>query len=525
MIGRTNAGGGGKTIFPTGIEITSPPTKTTYNAGENINLTGIVVTATFSDGSTQDVTSECTFTPSSGTVVYENTTKITANWTWEDTITYTTNQSITVKRVLTGISITTVPTKTDYVKGESLDLSGMVVTASYNSGASEDVTSLCTSSPAGGSAISTTGSMTVTVSYAENGVTKSATFKINVTAPIYGVEWDGTSSTKFSRTDAAELFTDPVPYVNGASSYGSPFDNIFPWSDMQIVDDATAGKLVKIPKYYFKWTKSGTKMQLQISEAAFNGSHVSPAHADRGDGKGERDVVYVGRYHCNSSYKSVSGQTPVTNITRATARTNIHNLGSSYWQYDFAMYWTICMLYLVEFGDWNSQAKIGYGCSPSSSKWNVGYTDSMPYHTGTTASARTSYGGTQYRHIEGLWDNVFDWCDGIYFSGADVYCIKNPASFSDSSGGTLVGTRPTSGGWISAFNVPTANGFEYALYTSAISGSENTYITDYCYSGGVVLYVGGDYGQYQHFGLFYLYGSRSASFTYGGVGSRLQKLP
>ena len=80
MIGRTNAGGG-KTIFPTGIEFTSPPTKTTYNAGENIDLTGIVVTATFSDGSTKEVTSECTFSPASGTVIYEDTTKITANWT------------------------------------------------------------------------------------------------------------------------------------------------------------------------------------------------------------------------------------------------------------------------------------------------------------------------------------------------------------------------------------------------------------------------------------------------------------
>lgn len=524
MIGRTNAGGG-KSIFPTGIEITAPPAKTTYKAGENIDLTGIAVTATFSDGSTQDVTSECTFSPASGTVVYENTTKITANWTWENTITYTTNQSITVKRVLTGISITTAPTKTDYVKGESLDLTGMVVAASYNSGATEEVTSLCTSNPASGALLTTTGSKAVTISYTENNITKTASFTIKISAPIYGVEWDGTFSTKFSRTDAAELFTDPVPYVNGASSYSSPFDNIFPWSDMQIVDDTTAGKLVKIPKYYFKWTKSGTKMRLQISEAAFDGSHISPAHADRGDGKGERDVVYVGRYHCNSSYKSVSGQPPVANITRATARTKIHNLGSSYWQYDFAMYWTICMLYLVEFADWNSQAKIGYGCSPSGSKWNVGYTDSMPYHTGTTASARTSYGGTQYRYIEGLWDNVFDWCDGIYFSGANVYCIKNPSIFSDSSGGTLVGTRPTSGGWISAFNIPTANGFEYALYTSAISGSETTYITDYCDSGGVVLFVGGDYDRLQYYGLFYLNGDVSASYTHGNVGSRLQKLP
>lgn len=180
MIGRTNAGGG-KTIFPTGIEITSPPTKTTYNAGENLNLTGIAVTATFSDGSTQDVTSECTFSPASGTVIYEDTAKITANWTWEDTITYSTSQPITVKRVLTGIEITSPPIKATYYKGESLDLSGTVVTATFNSGASEDVTSGCSFSPAAGSALSSYGTVAITASYTENGVTKTATTNVTVT--------------------------------------------------------------------------------------------------------------------------------------------------------------------------------------------------------------------------------------------------------------------------------------------------------------------------------------------------------
>ena len=180
MKGRTNAGGG-KTVFPTGIEITSPPTKTTYNAGENLNLSGIAVTATFSDGSTQDVTSECTFTPSSGTVVYENTTKITANWTWEDTITYSTSQPITVKRVLTGLSITTQPAKTSYYKGDTLDLTGMVVTATFSSGASEDVTSGCSFSPAADSALSSYGTVTITASYTENGVTKTTTTNVTVT--------------------------------------------------------------------------------------------------------------------------------------------------------------------------------------------------------------------------------------------------------------------------------------------------------------------------------------------------------
>lgn len=204
MIGRTNAGGGGKTIFPTGIEITSPPTKTTYNAGENINLTGIVVTATFLDGSTQDVTSECTFTPSSGTVVYENTTKITANWTWEDTIAYTTNTAITVKRVLTGISITTAPAKTTYYKGDSLDLTGMVVTATFSSGATEVVTSGCSFSPTNGSALSSYGAVTVKVSYTENGVTKTATTPVTVTVKTVAFNDSATDQEIIDMLDAHE---------------------------------------------------------------------------------------------------------------------------------------------------------------------------------------------------------------------------------------------------------------------------------------------------------------------------------
>ena len=202
MIGRTNAGGG-KTIFPTGIEITSPPTKTTYNAGENIDLTGIVVTATFSDGSTQDVTSECTFSPASGTVVYENNDKITANWTWEDTITYSAAQSITVKRVLTGLSITTQPAKTSYYKGDTLDLTSMVVTATFSSGASEDVTSGCSFNPAAGSALSSYGTVTVTVTYNENGVTKTASFTVSVS--VKTVTWaNGTDEEIVAMVEAAD---------------------------------------------------------------------------------------------------------------------------------------------------------------------------------------------------------------------------------------------------------------------------------------------------------------------------------
>lgn len=374
------------------------------------------------------------------------------------------------------------------------------------------------------------GDVTVTVNVAADSnynAPAAKTCSVTVSfAQIYGVQWDGTASTTWSRTDAAETFMNPTPAVNNGNG-SSPFDTIMPWAGMVVEDDATAGKLVKIPKYWFKWTRSGNGMKLQISNGPEAGFHVSPAHADRGDGKGERDYVYVGRYHCNTSYKSQAGSQPAANMTRAAARSSIHNLGSTYWQYDYAMYWTIMMLYLVEYANWNSQATIGYGCSPSNAKFNMGATDNMVYHTGTSAASRTTYGSVQYRHIEGLWDNVYDWCDGIRFSGSTVYCIANPASFSDTSGGTNVGTRATSSGYISGWTNPTADGFEYALYPNAVSGSETTYVCDCCgYSAsGVVLLVGGDYGQSQYYGAFYLFGNDAASYAYASIGCRLQKLP
>lgn len=125
---------------------------------------------------------------------------------------------------------------------------------------------------------------------------------------IFGVTWDGSSSTSLTRTDDAVDFPDPVPYISGATSYSSPFDNIMPWSGMVKVEDSEAGTLVEIPKFWYKLTKDGSALSIQITNQETDGFSVSPAHMDRGDGKGERDVVYIGRYHCGSTaYKSAAG--------------------------------------------------------------------------------------------------------------------------------------------------------------------------------------------------------------------------
>ena len=186
-------------LVPTGIAITTAPTKTSYKAGETINLSGMVVKATYSDGTTADITSQCTFSPSAGTVVYESTDKITVTWVWNN-ISYTTTQAITVTRVLSSIAITTQPTTRSYYKGDTLSLSGMVVKATFTSGNSEAITNY-TASPANGSTLSSYGTITVTISYTENGVTK--TTSTTVTVSVKTVTWAGGTDAEIVNMVAA----------------------------------------------------------------------------------------------------------------------------------------------------------------------------------------------------------------------------------------------------------------------------------------------------------------------------------
>ncbi len=53
-------------VYLIGISVAQEPTKTEYYVGDNLDLSGIQVVADYSDGSTADVTSQCSYVPSSG---------------------------------------------------------------------------------------------------------------------------------------------------------------------------------------------------------------------------------------------------------------------------------------------------------------------------------------------------------------------------------------------------------------------------------------------------------------------------
>lgn len=77
------------------IAITTAPTKTTYSEGEYFDPTGIVVTATYSDESTENVTALCTYDPDLSTALTTTDTEVEISYT-ENMVNKTTTQAITV---------------------------------------------------------------------------------------------------------------------------------------------------------------------------------------------------------------------------------------------------------------------------------------------------------------------------------------------------------------------------------------------------------------------------------------------
>lgn len=96
-------------------------------------------------------------------------------------------EKIVVEPVLTGITLDIENVITEFDVGDTFDYDGLIVTASYDIKDPEEVTPTSVSSPD----MSTAGTKTITVTYTEGEVTKTATYEITVT----GVEPTLTSIT------------------------------------------------------------------------------------------------------------------------------------------------------------------------------------------------------------------------------------------------------------------------------------------------------------------------------------------
>ncbi|MBQ6781104.1 MAG: bacterial Ig-like domain-containing protein [Treponema sp.] len=172
------------------ISIASYPVQDEYAVGEEFNKTGLVVKAKYTDGQSKVVTP--TLSGFDSATAGEKT--ITVSYT-EGEVTKTAEFKVTVKeKAIASIAIKTEPTKKEYVTGDKIDLTGLVITVTYDNESTANVTY----SSANASDFTTdfdssaaAESKEVTVTYKE----KTAKFSVKIA-----------EATLFAKFDAKELY-------------------------------------------------------------------------------------------------------------------------------------------------------------------------------------------------------------------------------------------------------------------------------------------------------------------------------
>ena len=194
--------------------------------------------------------------------------------TWEGH-TFTVSIAEPVERKADSISIAALPDKTSYIVGETLDLSGLKVSAHYPAGETIDVSSVVETAPADGEVLDTVGDVEVIVMFDDN----ITSFNVNVTSA-----WkhtftsdDKDSIGKYpSKFSGKNMYFGVTPknesyYLSYVDDYGlqigsngDPAKNVVLRSGL--FDDYSSGSLAKINKVILECGKaSKTKGTISVS--------------------------------------------------------------------------------------------------------------------------------------------------------------------------------------------------------------------------------------------------------------------
>ena len=152
---------------------------TTFHQNETFTHDGVIVTATYENGNTEDVTNSASFSTPDMTTT--GTKDVTVSYTENDvTKTATYQIQVNVPANLTGISLSG-DYQTIFTVGDTFNHDGVIVTASYDDESSKVVTSETVFSIPD---MTTAGTKTITVTYSENNISKTASYDITVNAYV-----------------------------------------------------------------------------------------------------------------------------------------------------------------------------------------------------------------------------------------------------------------------------------------------------------------------------------------------------
>lgn len=162
-----------------------------------------------------------------------------------------------VDKTLTEIKITTEPDKKAYIEDQKLDLTGMVVTASYDNETTEDITGNVTVTPAAGYTFTAedAGKKTITVVFGD----KTDTFDVTVSAKeLTGITLDTTGVTKsfkvgtefnYVNLKVTPVFNNSVTYEHLTEGYTVSTPDMNQLGEQTITVSYTYGGVEKTAEY------------------------------------------------------------------------------------------------------------------------------------------------------------------------------------------------------------------------------------------------------------------------------------
>ena len=229
------------------------------------------------------------------------------------------------------------------------------------------------------------------------------------------------------------------------------FDNIYPWSDIKSYNYDANNK--KITAWYgnsnFKFDGDNGEVLTFIpgfyyKREVVDGIEYQYISKYELDGYSYSEPFSVGRYKmCESASdlpvsnsndaktelmavpdigvfrgRSVSGEEPSAYRTIGEFRESASTLGSEFSIMDYH-YFVLQMLYLVEYADYDAQAKLGVGVVNTSGTVTMGGTDELGMNSGCLVNDGAH--SMIYRGIEDIFGNVFEFIDGINIKDYQAY--------------------------------------------------------------------------------------------------------
>ena len=209
-----------------GITIT-PPTKTTYNHGDSLDLAGGEINLTYEDGTsgTLDI-SKATITESDGSPLnmspasYDGTQKVDKTLKIEyskDGQTGTVNYPITIINDIKSIAVHDPATKTTYNIGDTLDVTGLSILVTRAMGTTGVVT-VTPDMVTGFDSSKENTNLSLTISYTENGITKTTTYEVSVVDSVKSITINGTPQSEVKYGEELDLSKIKLDVTKGSGT-------------------------------------------------------------------------------------------------------------------------------------------------------------------------------------------------------------------------------------------------------------------------------------------------------------------